>query len=280
MALQNFIKTVWAANLMSSLRKSHVFASVANTQYQGQLVNLGDKVKVMQISDVTINSYAKDTDITTEDLDDAALEIIADQPYYFSFKANDIEAVQQKPEVLRSATDQAAYGFADKVDQYFAGLYAQAGLSSGTAASPWDVNSLNVEDVLLDVTEKMARVPKQGRFVIVPQWFYSKLILAGLATKQDNNAIFTNGLVDRVMGFDVLVSENVSASNTTTRAETRILAGVRGQSMSFADAIAKIEPFRPEKRFEDAVKGLYVFGGKIMRPDMTCVVYADKTAEA
>lgn len=281
MALQNFITTVLAANVMQSLRKAHVFASVANQEYNGVLRNLGDKVKVNQISDITINSYSKDANITIQDLDDAALELIADQSKYFAFKSNDVEAVQSKASVMQSSADQAAYGLADAVDTYFAGLYASAGLTSySTGTTPWDVTSANVEDVLLDVKEKMARVPKQGRFIICPEWFHNKLILAGLTTKQDNNAIFTNGLVDRVMGFDILVSENVSANNTSTWDQTRIIAGVRGQSLSFAEAIAKVEAFRPENRFEDAVKGLYVFGGKVMRPDMTCAIYADKTAEA
>jgi hypothetical protein len=282
MAIQNFIKTVWEANLMQSLRKTHVFASVANQSYQGQLKALGDKVKIMQVSDVTINPYSKDSDISLQDIDDAASELVADQPYYFGFKANDVEAVQQKTAILRATTDNAAYGFRDTADSYFAGLYAQAGLTSyATGTTPWDVTSLNVEDVLLDVKEKMARVPKEGRFIICPEWFHNKLILAGLTTKSDNNEIFTNGMVGRVQGFDILLSENVSASTAApTWDQTRIIAGVRGQSLAFADAIVSIEAFRPEKRFEDAVKGLYVFGGKIIRPDMTCCIYADKTAES
>lgn len=282
MALQNFIKTVWSANIMEALRKAHVFASVANREYEGELNNLGDKVKIMQLSDVTINTYAKDTNITIEDLDDAALELIADQQKYFAFKVNDIEAVQEKQSVLASATSNAAYGLADSADSYLAGLYAQAGLTSySTGTTPWDVTSLNVEDVLLDVKEKMARVPKNGRFIICPEWFHNKIILAGLSTKQDNNSIFTNGMVDRVMGFDILISENVSASTgSPTWDQTRIFAGVRGQSFGFAEALVKVEAFRPENRFEDAVKGLYLYGGKVLRPDMTCVIYADKTAEA
>lgn len=281
MALQNFITTVMAANLIASLKKAHVFASVASREYSGVLKNLGDKVKVNQISDITINSYSKDTNITIQDLDDAATELVADQAKYFAFKANDIEAVQSKPIVMKGASDNGAYGLADAVDQYFAGLYGSAGLTSySTGTTPWDVTSLNVEDVLLDAKEKMARVPKNGRFMIVPEWFHNKLILAGLSTKQDNNNIFTNGFVDRVMGFDILVSENVSAATgAPTWDQSRILAGVRGQSWSFAEAIAKIEAFRPENRFEDAVKGLYIFGGKVMRPDMTLAIYADKTAE-
>lgn len=281
MALKNFIQTVWSANIIEALRKAHVFASVANSEYQGQLVNLGDKVKIMQIGPVTITAYTKDADLTIQDLDDSASELIADQPYYFAFKVNDVEAVQAKPKALAQATGNAAYGFRDKVDSYFAGLYASAGLHSySTGTTPWDVTSLNVEDVLGDVKEKMARVPLAGRFLICPEWFHHKLVLAGIAGRLDNNAIFDNGAVGRVSGFDILLSENVSATSTTTWDHTKIIAGVRNQSLSFADAISKIEVFRPEKRFEDAVKGLYIFGGKVIRPDMTCCIHADKTAEA
>jgi hypothetical protein len=281
MAIKNFINTVFAANLIEALRKIHVYASVADREYQGQITALGDKVKINQVSDVTINAYSKDTDIILQDLDDAASELTIDQAYYFAFKTNDIEAIQKKGTILSASKNKAAYGLADTVDSYIAGLYAQAGLTSyATGTTPWDVTSLNVIDVLLDIKEKMARVPLNGRFIICPEWFHGKLNLAGLTTKQDNNAIFTNGMVDRVEGFDILVSENVSASNTTTWDQTRILAGVRGASWAFADGVNQVEAYRPEKRFEDAVKGLYLFGGKVLRPDMTLCAYCDKTAEA
>lgn len=283
MALQNFIKTLWAANILGSLLKTHVFASVANTEYQGQLVNLGDKVRVMQVSDVTITAYSKNADISVQDMDDAASELVADQAHYFAFKMNDVEAVQAKATLMRQTTDKAAYGFRDVVDQFFAGLYASVGLNSyATGTTPWDVTSLNVEDVLLSAHESMdtAKVPRAGRFLVIPTWFHTKLVLAQLATKTSNDELAANGFIGRVLGWDMLLSPNVSATSTTTWDHTKIIGGIRGQSLSFAAAINSIEAYRPEKRFEDAVKGLYIFGGKIMRPDMTICVHADKTAEA
>jgi len=281
--LQNFIQTVWAANINESLRKAHVFASVANSDYQGQLVNLNDKVKVMQISDVTITAFARNTDLTVQDMDDAASELIADQAYYFDFKVEDVEAVQSKPKILTQTTDKAAYGFRDKVDAYFAGLYADAGVHNySTGTTPWDVTSLNVEDVLLSAGEAMdtANIPEEGRWLVIPPWFHTKLVLAGLATKLQNDALYANGKIDKVLGFQMYKSNNVSAASTTTWDHTKIIGGSTNQSLSFADSILKIEAFRPEKRFSDAVKGLDIFGGKVMRPDMTICIHADKTAEA
>jgi hypothetical protein len=283
MALGNFIKTLWQANIEQALRNAHVYAAAGNQNYQGQLKSLGDKVKVMQLSDITIAAYTKATTVSPAEVDDAAMELTADQPYYFAFKVSDLEAVQEKPVILRESTDQAAYGFRDKVDTYFAGLYAQSGMTSySTGTTPWDVTSLNVEDVLLAAGEKMDdnKVPREGRFLIIPPWFHTKLVLASLTTKTQNDAVAANGFVDRVLGFSMHMSNNVSAANTTTWDQTRIMGGVQGQSWSFADAILSIEAYRLEAGFHDAVKGLYVFGGKIMRPDKTITIYADKTAEA
>lgn len=281
MAIQNFIKTVWDANIARALQKTHVFASVANRSYQGQVKALGDKVKIVQVSDVTINQYTRGQQLSRQNMDDAALELVADQAHYFDFQVNDVDAVQEKPAVLIATTDNAGYGFRDAADTYMAGLYTQAGLTSyATSTTPWDVTSLNVEDVLLDMKEKMARLPLAGRFLICPEWFHNKLILAGLTSKADNNAIFTNGLVDKVMGFDILLSENVSATTgAPTWDQTRIIAGIRGQSFAFADAILDTEAYRPHDYFSDAVRGIYVFGAKVVRPDMTLCAYVDKTAE-
>lgn len=282
MAIQNFISTVWEANIVESLEKTHVYASLANQIYRGTLKSLGDKVKIIQVGDVNITAYSTNVNLTRQDMSDAASELVADQAYYFNFSVNDVEAVQQKVQLLRAITDNAAYGLRDASDLFFSGLYAQSGLTSySTGTTPWDVTSLNVEDVLLDIKEKMARVPLDNRFLIVPEWFHGKLILAGLTTKSDNNAIFTNGKVDRIQGFDIYLSENVSAATgTPTWDQTRIMGGVKGLSFGFADAIMEIEAYRPEDRFEDAVKGVYVFGGKILRPDMTITAYVDKTAES
>ena len=281
MSLQNFIKTIWSANIQQSMRKALIAGSVANTQYEGQLNSLGDRVKIMQLSDPTITAYTRSTTVTPEEVDDAALELIADQAYYFAFKTHDVDAVQMKPAILAQQTDKAAYGFADKVDSTILGLYAQAGLTSySTGTTNWDVVSTNVEDVLLAANEKCARWQKNGRFLIAPTWFINKLVLAGLTTKTSNDQVYANGFIDRVLGWNIYESENVSASSTTTWDSTRILCGIQGETFGYAGAISEIEAFRPEAGFDDAVKGLYVFGAKVLRPDKCLCIYADKTAEA
>lgn len=282
MGLTNFIQTIWAAKIEQALKNVLVFQSVANTNYQGSLKNLNDEVRIIQIGDPTIRSYTKRADIESpEALNDVASVLKADQAHYFNFSVDDVEAVQAKPELLQMATQNAAFGFAETVDQYIAGLYANAGLRKYTNDTPADITSLNVDDVFLECSEYMSehKIPRANRFAIIPEWLHTKLILAGLATKTQNDQLYENSVVAKVHGFDIIVSNNIS-KNSSNWDKSRILMGIRGESFTFAGVINKVEAFRPEKRFEAAVKGLYIFGGKIARPDKTLVLYADKTAEA
>jgi len=282
--LNNFQKTVWIANILKSLERVHVFASVANREYEGELKSLGDRVRMLTLGDVTAKSYTRNADLASpDDLNDAATELVADQAYYFNVKVNDVDAVQQKPSLLKAMSEKAAYAFRAQVDSFFAGLYDQAGFQSySTGTTPWNVTSLNVEDVLIAAGEQLsdADVQLENRFLIVPNWFQSKLILAGLATKTSNDELWANGFIKRVLNWDLYLSNNVSHTTPSTGVHGKIIGGIKNESLTFASVISQIEAYRPEKRFEDAIKGVYVFGGKVARPDKTITIHATKTAEA
>lgn len=281
MSLSNFIPSIWAGNLLSALDKAHVAVSIANREYEGDIKQGGDSVRINQIGDISVGSYTKNTNISTaQDLQDAQTILTIDQQKYFNFQVDDIDKAQTKPKVMSEAMRKAAYALRDTADSYLLGLYAQAGLAVGSAASCIDMTSLNVEDSLLQVGETMDsnNVPREGRFGIVPPWVVTKMILAGLTTKTMNDILWENGKLGKVLGFDILMSNNVS-KNSTSWDITKLLFGVRGMSLNYAEQILSVEPYRMELRFSDAVKGLHVYGAK-WRADATCVLYADKTAEA
>ena len=283
MAIDNFTPELWSSNIQAALSNAHVFAATANRSYEGMISQSGDTVKINSLNDPTVNAYTKNsTTITVEDLVATQIELKIDQSKYIAFGVDDVDKAQNNYNTMAEITRRSGYKFADTADAYLAGLYAQAGSALNTNAAPADVTSLNVEDEILALREDMdsKNAPKQGRFLIVLPWVETKLILAGLTTKTANDALFANGVIGNVFGFDVIVSNNVSVGTASTGAKTRNIAGVRGQSFAYAEQILQLEAYRPEDHFEDAVKGLHVYGGKVIRPDMTWVWYADKTAEA
>jgi len=282
MSLNNFIPEIWTANVLAGLRKQHVTAAVATRQYEGEIRQGGDTVKINSFADPTIATYTKNsTSISPENLTAAQREIKVDQSKYFAFEVDDIDAAQANMSLVAEPLSRAGYLLSDTADSYLLGLYAQAGNAISTNALPTDLTSLNIEDDILAIGEAMdeAGVPKPGRFLIVAPWVHTKAVLAGLTTKTQNDQVFSNGMIDRILGFDFLVSANVS-KNSTAWDKTRNIAGIRGQSFAYVEQIVKTEAYRPENAFSDAVKGLHLYGGKILRPDMTWVWYADKTAEA
>ena len=282
MAVDNFIPELWDANIQSALSNAHVFAATANRSYEGTISAFGDTVKVNALNDPSVSTYTKNsTSITVEDLVATQRELKIDQSKYVAFGVDDVDKAQTNVDTLAEATRRAGYKFSDTADAYLAGLYAQAAYSLNTNAAPANVTSLNIEDEILALKEDMnvKKAPMQGRFLKIAPWVETKMILAGLTTKTSNDALFANGFLDRIFGFDIFVSNNIS-KNSSSWDKTRNIAGIRSQSYAYAEQILELEAFRPQSSFEDAIKGLHLYGGRIIRPDMTWVWYADKTAEA
>lgn len=283
MALESFIPTVWAGELLLNLEKSLVYGNVSNNNYEGEINAYGDEVVINEIGDITINDYnPNSTSITPQTLDDGEKKLKIDQRKYFAFKVDDVDRAQSKPEVMNAAMRRAGYNLRDTADIHIAGKYAEAGSTRGTDGTPKTVNSANVVEELAEVGQLLTQknVPMEGRWIIIPPWFHTKLTLAKIDLVTDNAEVFNNGFVGRAIGFDIYVSNNVqygSSGSATTK--SKIMAGYP-ETMSFAGQILKMEAYRPESSFSDAIKGLYVYGFKVVRPDALAVLTASYAAEA
>lgn len=281
MALDGFIPTIWTARLLGALDTSQVFVQpgVANRDYEGEIQQKGDTVRIGAIGDVTVSDYAKNTDINApEALTDAQTTLTIDQAKYFNFAVDDIDKAQGNPAVMGEAMRRAAYSLRNKEDLFVAGLYPDAGTATGTSGAPkTDLGTagkayeyLVAMGVSLDETD----TPPDGRWVGAPPWFIAKLLLDDRFVKTGSTQAegrLANAQVGEAAGFRVLKSNNVSNDGTTWR----IMAGV-DMAISFAQQITEIEAFRPERRFADAVKGLLVYGAKVVRPNQLTVLYANK----
>lgn len=282
MAIDNFIPKIWSARLLSNLQKALIYGQpgVVNTDYEGEISEYGDTVKINSIGPVTIGDYTKNQDITgPETLSDDQAMLVIDQAKYFNFQVDDIDKAQQKPKVMDEAMKEAAYGLADVADQYIANLYTGVAADNviGDDTAPEGLTKDNIYDLLVDLGTILtdAKIPKEGRWVVLPPWAYGLLLKDDRfvhVSKAGTDEALRNGIVGRAAGFDVLESHNVP---NTGGEKYKIIAG-HPMAISKAEQINKVEPYRPEKRFADAVKGLHLYGAKLIRPEGIAVLTANK----
>ena len=287
MGLENFIPELWSSTLFVKLRKSLVFGGLSNKNFVEELFDYGDTVHINEIGPVTVNTYTKGATLTYENLNSAQKTLIIDQASSFSFKIDDIDKAQNNPSVMDGAMSDAAYRIGDTIDQFIAGLYSQAGVASvttytGTAATSLSVSSGNVMETFsyLERYLSEANCPTQNRWIVIPPWLHQKLIVAetGLVSaiavpKTESDGAIVNGFVGSFMGFNIFVSNNVSNNGT----QYRVMCGTN-DAISYGGQISEIEALRLQTTFADAARGLYVYGGKVTRPEALLTLYTAEVA--
>lgn len=282
MAITNFIPEIWSAQLLSSLKKSLVFAGpqTVNRNYEGDIAQAGDTVHITSISRPTIGDYVKDvTTISPQTLTDADRSLLIDQAKYFAFEVDDIDMRQAKDggALMNEAADEAAYGLADVVDLYVAGLYTGADAANKISTTAITTGALAATGLInLKVKLDNANVPQQGRYVIVPPWYHGLLLDNATFVKVNESGsseALRNGHVGRAYGFDVFLSNNVT---NVTGDDYLVSAGYTG-AITFATQISKVEAYRPESAFSDALKGLNLYGAKLIRPSGIATLTASIT---
>jgi len=281
MSINNFVPTVWAARVLDNLNKALVYGNIVNRDFEGDIRQMGDTVKINSIGAVTIGNYTKNTNIgDPETLSDAQTTLLINQANYFNFQVDDIDRAQQSPKVMDAAMREAAYGLGNAADQYIAGLYTgvAAGNTIGNDTTPIVPTASTAYEKLVDLATLLdeANVPSEDRWVVLPPWYYGLLlkddrfVKAGTA---QTDQVLRNGFVGEAAGFAVYKSNNVP---NTTGTKYKIIAGQR-KAISFADQINSVEAYRPEKRFADAVKGLHLYGAKLVYPQAIAVLTANKS---
>lgn len=274
MAISAFIPEVWSAALMEGLKKTLVFGDICNRDYEGEIRSGGDTVRITSISRPTVGTYTPgSTTITPQQLVDAQRTLVVDQVKYWAFQVDDVNQRQAAGDVIGAATREAAYALADVIDQYIAGLYtgisATNAVNSGSAVTGLTTTPSDVWDkVLVPLAVKLdeANVPREGRFAVIPPWVQGSLVRDSRFVKVNESGTsegLRNAQVGRAAGFDIMISNNCPVPTTN---QNVIIAG-NNTGITFASQINKVEAYRPESSFSDAVKGLALYGARVVRPD-------------
>lgn len=280
MAITRFIPEIWSAVLLQALETRLVYAQpgVVNRDYEGEIANAGDTVRITSISDPTIGDYVPNsTTITPEELNDAQRTLVIDQSKYFAFKVDDVDQRQALGNVMPEAMRRAAYQLARVADSYVASLYTGVVADNNLGTVSVTTAAIAYTQLrMLKLRLDEADIPEDGRFAIMPPWYYSLLTEDNRfldAAASGTTETLRNGQVGRVLGFELLQSNQ--APNPTGD-DYVVMAGV-DSAISFAQQINKTEAYRPESSFSDAVKGLHLYGAKLVRPDHIAVLTASQS---
>ena len=288
-----FLPSVYSRKVLNFFRKASVVEAITNTDYAGEISAYGDSVKIIKEPVISVSDYTRGSDTSATKLTDQELNLVVDSAKAFKFIVDDIETNMSHVNFKEVASSSAAYALKDSYDaaviaSMFSGVSASSpdhiiGSDSATADATMS-HATNSVDLLgsdgtgvdaLDLMARMARklddqnVPEEGRWFVAPPQFYEELGKSGSKLLSvDFNAgqgSIRNGLVSsgKLRGFDMYKSNNIAA---TSNASGKVLAG-HISSTATANTILSTEVIRDPSSFGDIVRGLHVYGAKVLRPE-------------
>ena len=263
MALTNFIPTVWSESLYSELDKKYIAVRNCNRDFEGDIRAKGNTVKICGVGDISVFDYTRNTDMSSpETLSDSVRTLTIDQAKGFNFQIDDVDAAQQTPKVMQEAMRKAASALANAADNYVFGLYESADENNVIAND--SATKDNIIDTIISARTKLFanNVYDADDIVIEVTPEVAELILkAKISLSTDNGEALEAGCIGSVCGTKIYVSNNVKKVD----GHHKCLARTK-RAIAFAQQLSEIDAYRPEKRFADAVKGLHLYGAKIVYP--------------
>ena len=270
MAISNFISTVWSETLIKQLDQEYIGVKNCNRDFEGEIRGKGSTVKICSVGDITISDYTKNTDLSDpQTLSDSATNLVIDQAKSFNFQIDDVDRAQSTPKLMELAMSQAAAALAEVADKYVYSLYT--GVSSDNTETVAELTEDNVVDSIISLREKLYANGVNSNIPLCLEVSPAVAVLilkAKLWTSSDNSSAMSNGALGNLVGFEVFVSPNVAVDSS---GYTKCLARTK-RAVAFAEQINEIEAYRPELRFADAVKGLHLYGAKIVYPKEICLL--------
>lgn len=266
MAIKNFIPTVWSENLLTALEHQYIGVANCNRDFEGEITAKGSVVKICGLNPINIGNYTKNTDMETpQELSDYVKELSINQAKYFNFLIDDIEKAQCSPKLMDYAVQAAASAIANETDKFIYSLHTQASVSKAF----YEISANNVLDVILEARETLFKngVTNPSDLVLeVSPNIASMILKAKIQLTENNTQALENGCIGCIGGVKVFVTNNIAYSNSGPEGSYYCLMRTK-RAIAFAEQFSEIVAYRPEKRFAEAVKGLHLYGAKVVYPN-------------
>ena len=271
MAITNFISTVWSENLYNQLDKQYIAVKNCNRDYEGEIKGKGSSVKICGVGDVNVFEYTKDTDMSTpETLSDSVRTLTIDQAKGFNFQIDDIDRAQSSPKLMDMAMKNAADALANTADTYIYSLYG----SAGSTIKNESTTASNIITTIIDARTKLYEnnVSDASSIIIEVSPQIAALILkAKIDISSSNSDSLESGLLGSIGGCKIFVSNNIHTEEQSGVNYHKCIARTK-RAIAYAEQLSEIVAYRPEKRFADAVKGLHLYGAKVVYPNEMVVL--------
>ena len=290
LASTGFIPEIWSGKLIEKFYASTVLAAISNTDYEGEIKNQGDKVKIRTKPTITISDYKADGALSLQRPTGNIVELNVDQGKYFNTILDDVMDVQSDLNLLSMWSDDASEQMKITIDSnVLAGILGGADTKNkGTSAGKISGNiNLGVTGTPLQATAAAAsgkvdilsimlrlgqsldeqNIPETGRWIVLPTWAstlvkQSELRQAYLSG--DGVSILRNGRLGMVDRF-TLYTSNLLPSGTTVGASGEwVMYAGHSHGLTFASQVSKVETLRSEQTFGTVLRGLQVFGYKVI----------------
>lgn len=300
----SFIPTVWSAKMNAKFYATTVFSDIANTDWQGEISSMGDKVVINTPPTLTVSNYVPGAGLSYEVPAPVVQDLLIDKGKYFAFHVNDVLEYQSKPDLIDTFSADAAQQMRIAIDSDVlyrafnqadaANKGATAGAKSGkydlgTDTAPVALTAGNVLEKILQMASVMdeQNLPDDSRWLLIDPFTRSLLMQSNLAQANfmgDNTSIVRNGLIGTIDRFKLYVTNHLpkaiagtntpwlsgdgtdnSVTSTSGLARRALIAGHKS-ALTFASQITKMETVRNTADFGDYVRSLNVYGSKVVAP--------------
>ena len=262
-----FIPEIWSQKLNNMLAKNCVMLQCVNKNYEGEIKNQGDTVKIITPAAVSISTVT-DSAITYSELNPTETDLVINQKKFFAFKIGDIAQAQANQSIMEAHLQNAKKAIEEVQDSYLLAQHAYVDANNivgGTTAIALDKTTIysNFVALALKLKNSDAVSNNQKPWVVINPTIESYLLQSTEFIGANNVADETlrEGAIGRIAGMDVLVSTNLTAVDS----KYYVLAGTN-EAVTFASQLSKIESLRDKDSFSDLVRGLYLYGAKTVQP--------------
>ena len=279
----NFIPEIWSGKLIENFYDATVLSAISNTDYEGEIRNMGDTVNIRTTPEITIQTYVKGQTLAVENPDKAKLQLVIDKGEYFACVEDDVDQVQSDIALMDMWSKDASERMKIKIDERVLtdilpdvsasnkGTAAGAisgNIDLGVAGTPEALTKSNVIDKIVDMGTVLdeANCPEGDRFLVIPAKMAGLIKQSDLKDASitgDNQSPLRNGRLGMIDRFTVYVSHNLKK---TSGGEFSVIGGHK-MGFTFASQMTNMETIRSETTFGNIIRGLQVYGYKVVKPE-------------